>query len=194
VTAAREPGPRDRPDWRERIVGWGKRIVLVLVAVAIILLIALAGAAFLPRWWAHRIGAQASGSFTGGIALGLFYGFVFVALALLALRWTFRKRRAWRVWAGGVIAALVLATPNLLTLGIVVGRGNAAHAGERTLDVEAPGFRTATLAGAIAALVALIAVEYLIRSRRRARSRLARLKSENRRREQVQASREQPPG
>jgi hypothetical protein len=66
----------------------------------------------------------------------------------------------------------VLAIPNLLTLGIVIGSGRAAHAGERTLDVDAPGFRGAGLAGAITAALVVAAVEYLLVSRRWTRRRL----------------------
>ena len=77
-----------------------------------------------------------------------------------------------------VAGALVLAIPNLLTLGIVVGNGSAAHAGERTLDVEAPNFRASTLAGAIVAVLVFIALQYLLTSRRRARAREKGLRDE----------------
>jgi MFS family permease len=171
VTETSESVPHERTNWRGRLVTVG--VVLAVLAV-----VALLASAFLPRWWAHRIGAQADGSFTSGILLGLFYGFLFTAIALLVLRWTFGRRRAWKIWAAGLIVALLLVGPNLLTLGIVLGGGNAAHAGERTLDVEAPGFRNSTLAGVLAAVAAIAGVEYLVRSRRLARSRLARLEAE----------------
>lgn len=74
--------------------------------------------------------------------------------------------------------AVVLASPNLFTLGIVLGRGDAAHAGDRTLDVEAPGFRGGTLAGAILAALALLGVKYLLVSRQRAREELERVRTE----------------
>jgi hypothetical protein len=70
------------------------------------------------------------------------------------------------------VLAIVLAGPNLLTLGIVIGSGHAAHAGERTLDVDAPGFRGASLAGAIVGALALAALEYLLVTRRWSRRRL----------------------
>ena len=57
-----------------------------------------------------------------------------------------------------------------MTLGIVLGPGSGAHAGDRTLDVEAPGFRGATLGGALLALAAIGFVWYLLSSRRRARA------------------------
>jgi uncharacterized membrane protein len=118
-----EPGPR-RPS---RARG---ALIAVLGAGAIVLAV-LAGSAFLPRWWSHRIADQAQGNFTAGISLGLFYGFVFTLLPLLVLRFAFRRRRSFRTWGIWVIVALVLALPNLVTLGIVLGTGNAAHAGRR---------------------------------------------------------------
>jgi hypothetical protein len=63
----------------------------------------------------------------------------------------------------------VLAAPNLLTLSVVLGAGNAAHAGERTFDVEAPGFRGSSLVGAVAAVLAVVMLALLLRSRRRSR-------------------------
>ncbi len=56
-----------------------------------------------------------------------------------------------------------------MTLGIVLGTGNAAHAGERILDVEAPAFRGATLAGALIALGMIGFVAFLMMSRRESR-------------------------
>jgi hypothetical protein len=69
----------------------------------------------------------------------------------------------------GVAFALLLAIPNLLTLGIVLGVGNAAHAGDRILDVEAPAFRGASFAGALIAVGLATLVGYLMVSRARAR-------------------------
>ena len=138
----------------------------------------LVAAAFLPRWWSHRVADQTDASMTQGIGIGLFYGFVFTLLPLALLWWGLRRASRWKARLILVGVALVLALPNLLTLGIVFGRGNAAHAGERTLDVEAPGFRGAVLAGAIVAVVALIALISLLRSRRRARLRAKELEAD----------------
>lgn len=149
-------------------------------AIVIVLLIAavLIGSAFLPRWWAQRIGDQVEGSMVRGIIAGLFYGFVFVVLPILVLRWTFRKRRPWKlvVWMLGV--GVLVAAPNLLTLSIVVGSGNAAHAGERILDVEGPGFRYATAAGGLAAVGLWLWLEYVLVSRRRSKRRAEELRHE----------------
>ncbi len=151
--------PIERHRERRLVIGG-----VVLVAGVILFLV---GAAFLPRWWAHRIGDQVGQSTASGIGIGLFYGSVFTFVPLLVLWFGFRKRRSWKVWLGMVLAAAVLAIPNLLTLGIVVGSGDAAHAGERTLDVEAPYFRASTLIGAIGATVILVAVLYMLWVRRR---------------------------
>jgi hypothetical protein len=104
--------------------------------------------------------------------LGLFYGFVFTVLPLLLIVWGIRRRRSGRMWLWILVGAGLLALPNLMTLGIVLGPGSGAHAGDRTLDVEAPGFRGATLGGALLALVAIGFVWYLLSSRRRARAAL----------------------
>src|SRR6478736_9379781 len=169
--AAPDP-PSPEPEER------GPRPLTVLVAFGIAVLVFFAASAFLPRWWSHRVGNQADGSFTNGIGLGLFYGFTFTLVALvvllLGLRWI-------RGWKGRVIllgAALLVASPNLVTLGIVLGPGGGAHAGERTLDVEAPGFRASSLIGAIVAALTVLVVWLLLHSRRRAMEESARLREE----------------
>ena len=170
----------DRPRWVQRAAAWLdgsgrmwlRRFVIAVVAVAALIGLAFLAAAFLPRWWAHRVAHQVNGSMSVGIILGLFYGFVFTVLPLGTAWRAFRKRRPWKVWASLAVLAIVLAGPNLLTLGIVIGSGHAAHAGERTLDVDAPGFRGASLAGAIVGALALAAIEYLLVTRRWSRRRL----------------------
>ena len=88
-----------------------------------------------------------------GALYGLFIGFVFTVAPLLLLlavvRWRTR-RRTWLGWLGWLAcSSLLLAAPNLMTLGIVLGISDAAHAGDRILDVEGPGFRLWTLIGVI---------------------------------------------
>jgi MFS family permease len=167
----------------ERRPPWVRRLTITVgLALGVIVVVILASS-FLPRWWAHRVAAQASGNFTAGIALGLTYGFVFTFIPLAVLWWAFRRRRTVRTWALMIAAALALALPNLLTLGIVLGSGGAAHAGERTLDVEAPGYRNAALAGAIIAVVVFVAGGYLLTSRRRTRQRADDLREELRARD-----------
>ena len=156
---------------------WSRRLLVGLIAVVAVVVLAFLGATFLPRWWSHLVGRQVDGSMTVGVALGLFYGFVFTLLPLLIARWGFHKRRPWKTWAVFAAATVLAAASNLLTLGIVIGNGCAAHAAERTLDVEAPGFSNSSLAGVIIAVLALVAAWYLLFSRRRAQDRLARFRA-----------------
>ena len=129
---------------------WGTKIVLVLITIVLLALAGLLAVTWLPRWWAHRVGGVVDGAISTGVFAGLTCGVVFTAIPLLLLRRVF----AWRgvavasrvVW---LILAAVFAAPNLTTLAIVLGNGNTAHAAERTLDVEAPAFRTSTAVGAV---------------------------------------------
>ena len=165
------------PD-RGRKTSWERRILLggILLLAAVVLF--FLGAAFLPRWWAHRIGDQVAGSTASGIGLGLFYGSVFTFLPLLALWFAFHKRRPWKAWLAMLGGVVVLAFPNLLTLGIVLGTGDAAHAGERTLDVEGPYFRASSLIGAIGATVVFAVLQYILVTRRRGKRTEARLRDQ----------------
>jgi hypothetical protein len=174
------------PEARERRVGWpplARRAVWAVVALVALIALYFILAAFIPRWWAQRIGDQVDGSMAVGIGLGLFYGFAFTLVPALLLLLALRRDRSWstRMWLAA--GAIVLAIPNLMTLGIVAGNGSAAHAGERILDVEGPGFRASTLIGAIVAVVVAIGIRYLIDSRRRARFEAGRLDEELRARD-----------
>ena len=129
--------------WKKRAILAGSALVLLVIAYFVL-------SAFLPRWWSLRVESLADRTFTKGIAFGLLFG-VLCTLAPLLLFWTafsVRNRRGGKPLAiGAIVLALVTAIPNLLTLTIVLGTSNAAHAGERTLDTSAPGFRGATLLG-----------------------------------------------
>ena len=170
--------PTERPSQAPARPSLRRRALLVVGALVGIVVAYLIAAAVLPRWWSHRIGDQVDGSITAGIGLGLFYGFVFTVVPVLVLSFALRRRRSWRAraWLAGI--AIVLALPNLLTLGIVLGNSNAAHAGERTLDVEAPDFRAGSLIGAIVGVAAVVALRYLMASRRRAKHRESGLRDE----------------
>jgi hypothetical protein len=172
-----------------RLRAWAKRALGVLAIAGFLILAGFLGAIWIPRWWAHAIGDQVNGGIATGIIVGLFYGFLFTGLPLLVLWRTFRRRRRWKVWAFGLLAAIALALPNLFTLGIILGTGNAAHAGERTLDVEAPGFRGGSLAGAIVAVVAVVLLEYVLISGRLHKRRLHRLEQKLRDQEHEEKAR-----
>src|SRR6188472_4400291 len=176
--AAPDP-PSPDPDER------GPRPLTVVVGFGIAVLVLFAASAFLPRWWSHRIGNQADGSFTNGIGLGLFYGFTFTLLALVLLAVGLRRIQSWKGRLILLGVAILIASPNLITLGIVLGPGGGAHAGERTLDVDAPGFRSSSLIGAVVAALVVIAAWLLLRSRSQAKQESARLRNE---RDEVHAS------
>lgn len=153
-------------NWKRRAILIGSGIVALLIAYFIL-------SAFLPRWWSLRVEDLADRTFTKGILWGLLFGIVctFAPLVFFWSAWSVRKGRAGKQLAiGSVILAVVTAIPNLLTLTIVLGTSNAAHAGERTLDTSAPGFRGATALGAVIAviLVALLVFVVIRRKRRRA--------------------------
>jgi hypothetical protein len=156
--------------------------VLALGVVVLAVLAALAGASFMPRWWAQRVGDQVDGSIGLGIVVGLVYGVLFTALPLLVVWLALRLPRTLRVWAAALGVAVILAVPNLLTLGIVLGSGSGAHAGERILDVEAPGFRGATLIGAllVLALAGLLTHQRVSGRRLRRRAKTLRRELESR--------------
>lgn len=161
----------DRPDWGRRLLWAGGLFLAILLATLI-------ASATVPRWWAQRVGDQVDGSITQGTTLGLVYGFVFTFLPIIALVLLLRWRRTWKTILAAALLGLLLALPNLMTLSIVLGRGNAAHAGDRILDVEAPAFRGGSLAGAIVAVLLVGFIVHLMWSRDRARSRERRARDE----------------
>jgi uncharacterized membrane protein (DUF485 family) len=157
---------------------WVNRIVLAVVLLGVVYVTYLVSAAFFPRWWAQRVADQVDGSMARGTMWGLFYGFVFTAIPVLVLVQARRRFLSW-TWRGVVVlVAVVLAVPNWLTLAAVVANSSAAHAGERIMDVDAPGFRGATVIGAVVgALVALAITAAGIRLKGR-RNEVKRLRGE----------------
>lgn len=163
-----------------------RKAVIVLAIAVIIVAIGYALAAFVPRWWAQWIGARVDGRLTAGTVWGLFLGIVFTFLPLL-LVWQAIARRWIRGWwiAVAIGVAILLALPNLMTLSIVLGTSNGAHAGERILDVDVPGFRAATLWGAIIAVVLLAGLIWLTTTNRQRGRRVRDLSAEVSRRDEV---------
>jgi hypothetical protein len=160
------------------VPAWATRGLIVLTLLIVLIVVGLALAAFLPRWWGHRIGRIADGSLTAGIAAGLTCGLVFTAVALAALRETVRRGRSWRARWWFLALAVFVAVPNLITLGIVIGSGDAAHAGEQALDVDGPGFRGATLIGCILGAIVMGLLWFLLANRRHQQTEIARLRAE----------------
>lgn len=155
-----------------------RALVIGAIVVAVALIGYVLAVTTIPRWWAQRVGAMVDGSMTAGLLLGMLFGAVFTALPLLVLWLGVRLRRNWKLSGLCLVVAILLAIPNLATLGIVLGDGDAAHAGERILDVEGPGYRAGTLVGAIVAVLAVGALGYLAFTRRRTRLRGERIRRE----------------
>jgi len=170
--AAQEPGARPEPptgsgpahartsrNWKKTLILAGVALVLLVAAYFIL-------NAFIPRWWSQRIGNAVHGSFTTGTLLGLSIGFIFTLVPLLVLTLALRPRTHWKWRVGWLALTLVLASPNLCTLSVVAGGGSGAHAGQRTMDVNAPAFRGASLVGLLlgAALYGVL-MYFILRTR-----------------------------
>ena len=157
---------------------WGRRLVFGGLAILGALIVYLIGAAVIPRWWAQRVGDFVDGRISVGATAGVFFGVLFTVLPLLVLWMAWRFRRNMKVVLWLVAFAVVLAIPNLMTLAIVLGTRSAAHAGERILDVDGPGFRGGSLAGAVLGVALVGLVVYLAASRRASRRRSAQLRDQ----------------
>ena len=91
-------------------------------------------------------------------------------------------------WLAAGIGAVLLAAPNLMTLSIVIGSGSGAHAGQRILDVDAPGFRGGTLVGVLLAIAVMAFWAVTMHMRRRTKRRNDDLEDELRRMEDRRAA------
>lgn len=162
---------------------WVRRIVVVLVLLVVALVVYGLLAAALPRWWAQRVGGQVDGRMTVGIFWGLFYGFVFSFLPVLVVWQVRRPFLKWPWKIGVALVAVALAAPNWLTLSISLGDNSASDAGWITLVNEAPGFQWATLFGAIAGVLASLALVGTLASARRRKSQVSELEGRLRERD-----------
>ena len=155
------------------------RVILGFVAILVFIVLVLIAAAVVPRWYAQRVGTMIDGRLMVGSALGLVFGGLFTALPLIFFGVAGRHLRSIGRAIGALLVGLLLALPNLITLAIVMGTGNAAHAGQRILDVDGPGFRGGTAIGAIIGALFGLWIVYLMWSRRRRGRELARFESES---------------
>ena len=169
VPSAPPPDPADRragapepPPGRD----WKRTFLLGAVALALLIIAYFILAAFIPRWWSQQIGRAVNGSISTGTLLGLCLGFTFTVVPLAVLTLAFRRNTTWKLRLTWFIVAVVLAFPNLCTLSVTAGDGSGAHAGQRTMDVNAPGFRGGTLVGAVIAFALYLLVLFLILRRR----------------------------
>lgn len=140
---------------------WGVKIILILVAVLVAVAAYFILGAILPRWWSDVIAGQIRRDLGASVLVGMFYGFVFTFVPLLLAWQATRKAVSWPWKIAIVLVAVAIATPNLLTASIVFGSTESAHAGQRTLSVDAGFFTTWTAISAIAAVVVFIAVTIL---------------------------------
>lgn len=159
-----------------KVIKWVLGVLAAIVAYLFV-------TRFLPRWWANRVIAIVDARVTVGWLFGIFIGFVFTIAPLLALWFGVRsrsERRTWRGWVGWLLVAVVLAAPNLMTLGIVIGVSNAARDAGQKLNTSGDGFRSGTVLGVALAVVGVLFTLYLLRSRRSARSQNRQLRAEAR--------------
>lgn len=150
----------------------GRTVLLYGIGVVVAIAVALFLSALLPRWWAQRMGNLIDGRITFGSVLGLGLGLVCTVVPLLFARWAwnFREKRAPALFL--LALAGICAFPNLMALWVVVGTSSAAHAGERILDVDGPGYRWGTFFGALLGAVVFGFVAYRGWQRERERRRI----------------------
>lgn len=163
--------PPGAPPWRRRVI-----LAVLLVAVAVVAY--LFATSFLPRWWSNRVASLAHGAFRWGVWWGLVFGMACTVIPALVARQALWHQVRWKARAWILGAALLLAGPNLMTLGIVLGNGSGAHDGQRRMDADGPGFRGATLVGVIVGAVLVVVLESLLVGRRRRRRELTQLRVE----------------
>lgn len=168
------------------MASWFKRLIAIAVIAVVLVITYFILAAFIPRWWAQRTGQMADGSFTKGIAWGSIWGAAstLIPLLLLLAAGLVVGKRGGKV-IGGLLAliALAAAVPNLMTLVVVLGTNDAAHAGERIMDVDAPGFRGASLIAAIIAGLIFLGIAFLVAKYKRRGSQLKKARKQEKERE-----------
>lgn len=142
-------GPFGDDSWKFRLALFLGLVVLLCIGYAV-------AVALVPRWWGQFMGNRIDGRMAVGTAYGLTIGFAFTVIPLFIARQSFRPM-SWTMRGVVLALATLVSLPNLMTLGIVLGQGNGAHAGERILDVDGPGFRAASAFGAVGAAVAFVA-------------------------------------
>lgn len=152
------PAPSPEGRTKHRPVNWTAWLIISVVVLALGAGIMFFVANVLPVWWANLIGNQVDKNLASGVLLGLFYGSVFTFFPLLLI-WQIRRPRISWPWKGVlVVVAVLLAVPNLITLGIHLGTNAAAHNAQRILGTEATWFGTWTAYGAILGGLAFLAL------------------------------------
>ncbi len=143
------------------------RLVIGGVTLLVLIGLILLAGAVIPRWWATRIGNIGDKRLTVGSFLGIAIGAIFTLVPLLILWIGWRIRRSFRRWLITIAVALIVAFPNLATLGIWTGTGSGADLARKDTGIEAPGFLGGTLVGVIIGAATAVLIMYLSFSRRR---------------------------
>ena len=145
--AAKGRGPRAAAATKPR---WGLRIGLGAAGLALLAALFLVLRLFMPVWWATRIANQTQGSLSGGLLLGLTYGFLFTFIPLL-IAWQARYKKVSWPWKWAIIGVAILAAlPNLLTLGIYLNSSGAAQKARLMIDTSATWFPSWSIGGSVA--------------------------------------------
>ena len=143
------------------------RLSIAVVAVVVLVGLVLLAGAVIPRWWATRISNIVDERITVGTFLGIAVGAIFALVPLLILWVGWRIRKTLRRFLVFLVLAIVVAFPNLATLGVWTGTGSGANSARNKLDQFAPGFQGGTLFGVILGAVTALVIMYLSFSRRR---------------------------
>jgi hypothetical protein len=152
--------PEQRWDWFSRLILW---LAAVVLGVSLIVI----AAAYLPAWWADRVAGVVAGNRTAGVLGGFAVGLACTALPLIMLRSAVRPGLRWAERLLRLVVAVLLAVPNLLTLGVVIRGGSPGALARAVLDAHGQGFRGATLLGVVLGAVFVVAAWVLLAGRRR---------------------------
>jgi hypothetical protein len=168
----RHTGAKGAVDGEGQVSGggtdWKRRVITGAILLIVLVLGYFALAAYIPRWWSQRIGHAVNGQLSTGMLLGFCFGTVFTIVPLGLLYWIMRRSMRWKTRILWLALGLILAAPNLMTMGVAIGGGGGSHAGQRTMDVDAPMFRGATLVGVLFAVLVFVVMVIIYQRRGRA--------------------------
>jgi hypothetical protein len=156
---------------------WGARLFVFVIGALAGIGGYFAATRLLPRWWAGQISQIADQSFTKGITAGLVCGLVFTLLPLLVLRSSLRRGASWSARFVLLVLAVLVAVPNLITLFVVASSNDSVRIASDVFDRQAPGFRGATLAGAVVGAALAVAWWWLRFVLRRRKTQVADLRA-----------------
>jgi hypothetical protein len=124
---AAQPGPAEGRAGRRRMPVWLLRTILGVVAAAVLFIAYLIASATVPLTWANAIKNQVGPQLGNSIPLGMFYGFTFSFVPVLVAWQAHRRKLNKWVRVGILVLAVLLAIPNLLTLGVLHGTTGSAR-------------------------------------------------------------------